>query len=62
MRENGPDINSFAIEVDYHDQPEFVATYVKNDKFADLVDRSKCLLELPKILKILRPANRKPVS
>jgi hypothetical protein len=62
MRKNGPDINSFAIEVDYDYQPEFVATYVKDDELADLVDSSKCLFELPKILKILGPADRKPVS
>jgi hypothetical protein len=62
MRKNGPDINSFAVEVDYYYQPKFITTYVKDDKFADLVDSSKRLFELPEILKILRPANREPVS
>jgi len=57
VRENGPDINSLAVEVNYNYQPELVAADVKDDVFPDFVDPSKRLLELRKILKIGGPAN-----
>lgn len=52
------DINSLAIEVHYHHQPELVATYIKNHELADLVGRSEGLLQLREIFEILRLANR----
>lgn len=62
MRENGPDIYSFTIKVDYYDQSEFVSADVKNDEFADLVDSSEGLLKLREIFEIICTTNCEPVS
>jgi hypothetical protein len=60
--EYGPDINSFSIEMNNNDKAELVATNVKDDKLADLVDAAKRLLELRKVFKVPAAAKRKPTS
>jgi hypothetical protein len=62
MGKNGPDMNSFAIKVNHNDKSVLVPANIKDDKPADLVDCSKCLLELGEILKILGATDRKPGS
>jgi hypothetical protein len=61
VRENSPDVNSSAIEVDHHYQSILVAANVENDEFADFIDSSESPLELSKVFKVAALANPKPV-
>lgn len=62
VREYGPDINPFSIEMDNNDKSKLVSANVKDDKFADLVDGTKRFLELRKVRKVPAAAKSKPTS
>ena len=60
MRQHMPDVDLATRIIDDRNQSPFVAADVENGKFADLVDRAECSLEVSEVLKIGFVANCVP--